>query len=120
MQVTGTLKLINETKTFGANGFQKRETVLTTNEQYPQDLLIEFIQDNCAKLDYFKVGDEVTIGINLKGREWVNPQGETKYFNTVQGWKIEGVGANNAQAVESPAQKQAGGISEENQDDLSF
>ena len=116
MEVQGTIKLIDETKTFGSNGFQKRETVLTTNDQYPQDLLIEFIQDNCAKLDYFNVGDEVTIGINLKGREWVNPQGETKYFNTVQGWKIEG----NTQAVESPAQQQAGGIPEEDNDDLPF
>jgi len=31
----------------------------------------------------------VKISINLRGREWVNPQGETKYFNSIQGWRIE-------------------------------
>ena len=40
-------------------------------------------------LNSFQIGQNVKIGINLRGREWVNPQGETKYFNSVQGWRIE-------------------------------
>ena len=39
-------------------------------------------------LDRYKVGQDVSIGINLNGREWVNPEGETKYFNSIRGWKI--------------------------------
>ena len=120
MQLNGTLKQIDKTKTFGAKEFKKREVVLTTEDQYPQHLLIEFVQDKCELLNAFNVGDSVSIGINLRGREWVNPQGETKYFNSIQGWRIDAVSGENAQAVESPAQKQAGGISEENQDDLPF
>ena len=89
MDITGKIKLINETKEYGSNGFRKRELVVTTEEQYPQDLLIEFIQDKCDLLNAFQVGQGVKIGINLKGREWVNPQGETKYFNSIQGWRIE-------------------------------
>jgi hypothetical protein len=89
MEVTGTIKLINETKTFGDKGFQKRDMVVTTDEKYPQHILIEFIQDNCALLDNFAEGQSVKIGINLRGREWVSPQGETKYFNSVQGWRID-------------------------------
>lgn len=89
MQVTGKVKLINETQTFGSNGFRKRELVVTTDEQYPQMILIEFIQDKCDLLDNYSVGQDVTISINLRGREWVNPQGETKYFNSIQGWRIE-------------------------------
>ncbi len=58
-EVKGTIKIINETKTFGASGFRKRETVVTTDEQYPQSILIEFVQDKCDLLDNYKVGQEV-------------------------------------------------------------
>ncbi len=88
MEVKGKIKLITETKTYGSNGFRKREMVVTTDEQYPQFINIEFIQDKTELLDKFKVGDEVEVSINLRGREWVNPQGETKYFNSIQGWRI--------------------------------
>ena len=89
MEVQGKIKWIDEIKTYGSNGFRKREVVITTEEQYPQHLLIEFIQDKCELLNAFQVGQAVKIGINLRGREWVNPQGETKYFNSVQGWRID-------------------------------
>ena len=85
MEVNGKIKWIDETKTYGSNGFRKREVVVTTEEQYPQHILIEFIQDKCDLLNTHQVGQSVKIGINIKGREWVNPQGETKYFNSVQG-----------------------------------
>jgi hypothetical protein len=93
MEVEGKIKLIGETKSFGSNGFQKRELVVTTEEQYPQHLMIEFVQDKTGLLDSFKVGEPVKIGINLRGREWQSPQGETKYFNSIAGWRIEKLGA---------------------------
>jgi len=83
MEVTGKIKWIDEVKTYGESGFRKREVVITTQEQYPQSLLIEFIQDKCSLLDNFQLGQGVKIGINLRGREWVNPEGETKYFNSI-------------------------------------
>jgi hypothetical protein len=89
MNVQGKIKLIGETQTFGANGFQKREVVVTTDEQYPQNILIEFVKDKCDLLDNYKADDQVQISINLRGREWINPEGEAKYFNSVQGWRIE-------------------------------
>ena len=92
MDISGKLKLVNETKEYGTNGFRKREVVVTTEEQYPQDLLIEFIQDKCDILNSYKVGDNVKIDINLRGREWESPQGEIKYFNSIQGWRIEKLG----------------------------
>ena len=51
--------------------------------------MVEFIQDRCEILDSFSVGDFVKIDINLRGREWVNKDGESKYFNSIQGWRIE-------------------------------
>jgi len=92
MELVGKIKWIDETKTYGTNGFRKREVVLTTEEQYPQHILVEFIQDKCDLLNAYQIGQSVKIGINLRGREWVNPQGETKYFNSVQGWRIEEAG----------------------------
>ena len=89
MEIQGRIKLIDETKTYGTNGFRKRELVVTTEEQYPQHILVEFIQDKTDLLNSYQVGQLVKISINLRGREWVNPQGETKYFNSIQGWRIE-------------------------------
>lgn len=91
MQLRGNIKLIGETQTIGAKGFQKRDLVLTTQEKYPQNILLEFTQDNCAALDRFSTGDFVEVDINLRGREWTSPQGETKYFNSISGWKIQEV-----------------------------
>lgn len=89
MEIQGRIKLIGETQTFGSNGFRKRELVVTTEEQYPQHIMIEFIQDKTDLLDQYQTGQQVKVSINLRGREWVNPQGETKYFNSIQGWRIE-------------------------------
>ena len=87
MEVIGKIKVINPTQQVSAT-FKKREIVVSTDEQYVQHILIEFNQDKCDLLDKFKVGQSVKVGINLRGREWVNPQGETKYFNSIQGWSI--------------------------------
>lgn len=89
MELSGRIKVIGDTITIGTQGFRKRELVLTTEEQYPQHILIEFNQDKCDILNKYKVGESVTVSINLRGREWVNPQGEAKYFNSIQGWRIE-------------------------------
>lgn len=88
MEVQGKVKLIGETQYFGSNNFAKREIVVTTDEQYPQHVLIEFIQDKCDLLDSLNVGDSVKIDVNIKGREWINPEGSAKYFNTIQGWRV--------------------------------
>ena len=89
MEIIGKIKWIDETKEYGSNGFKKRELVVTTEEQYPQHILIEFIQDKCEILNSFQIGNNVKIGINLKVRVWTNPEGQVKYFNSVQGWRID-------------------------------
>ena len=88
MELSGKVKFIDTTKEVGTGGFKKRDIVITTEEQYPQHILVQFVQDKCDLLNQIKVGDVVTVGLNLRGREWVNPNGETVYFNTIQGWKI--------------------------------
>lgn len=126
MEVQGTVKLIDETKSFGSNGFRKREMVVTTEEQYPQHIMIEFIQDKCDLLNSFAPGQRVKIGINLRGREWQSPQGETKYFNSIQGWKIDALDNAAAAAPGMPpvppmeAFTPADNLNEEEHDDLPF
>lgn len=88
MEVTGKVKVVGAEQQIGAS-YMKRELVIETDEQYPQTITIEFPQGKCGnELDKLVVGQSVTVGINLGGREWVNSQGETKYFNSVKGWKI--------------------------------
>lgn len=92
MEVQGIIKLIGQTQQVSSS-FSKRELVLTIepNSQYPQHVMIEFNQDKCNELNTYQVGQEVKVGINLRGREWQSPQGEIRYFNTIQGWRIESV-----------------------------
>ena len=65
MEVIGKVKLIGDVQTFGNNGFRKREVVVTTDEQYPQMIMIEFVQDKCDLLNSYSVGQDVKISINL-------------------------------------------------------
>ncbi|NNK10697.1 MAG: DUF3127 domain-containing protein [Flavobacteriaceae bacterium] len=125
MEIQGKIKMIDEPKTYGSNGFRKRELVVTTEEQYPQHLMIEFVQDKTDLLNSYNEGDQVKVSINLRGREWVNPQGETKYFNSIQGWRIEKISAeSNAQEIPPvppmDAFEPANELNEEDHDDLPF
>jgi len=103
MEVSGKIKFIGLTVDVGSSGFQKRDCVVTTDEQYPQHILIQFVQDKCNLLTGFNVGEPVKIDINLRGREWTNPQGETVYFNTIQGWRIVKVQPNYQHHGPAPA-----------------
>ena len=90
MEIQGTVKVIGETQEIGSKGFKKRELVVTVpDDKYPQHILVEFIQDKTNLLNGLIVGQTVKVHYNLNGREWINPQGEAKYFNAIQGWKIE-------------------------------
>ena len=99
MEIQGKIKLIGETQTVGSNGFRKRELVVTTEEQYPQHLSIDFVQDKTDLLNTYQVGQTVKVGINLRGREWISPKGETKHFNSIQGWRIESLQQDGSAAV---------------------
>lgn len=121
MEVQGRIKLIKETESFGTNNFQKREMVVTTEEQYPQHILLEFVQDKCSLLDTYQVGQSVKVGINIRGREWVNPQGESKYFNSIQGWRIDKMEGASTGNVPPPDQfEPANDLNDDYDDDLGF
>ncbi|HPW97896.1 MAG TPA: DUF3127 domain-containing protein [Flavobacterium sp.] len=124
MEVTGKIRVVGAEQQVTAT-FKKRELVVTTEEQYPQYISINFVQDKCDLLNNYAVGDAVKVSINLRGREWVNPQGETKYFNDIQGWRVEKLQAEAPAAGMPPmppaeAFAPATNFNEEEHDDLPF
>ena len=125
MELQGTIKKIFEIQSF-PSGFQKREMILLTQEQYPQPVSIEFLSEKMNLLDNVSEGDNVKVGINIRGREWVNPQGETKYFNSITVWRLEKVADNGGyseptQATPAPEQEvqdtSSTNVFEEDEDD---
>jgi hypothetical protein len=94
-ELTGKIKLIQEAKTF-ESGFTKREMVVIVEDgKYPQEINIEFVQDNVNLLDALNAGQEVTVTFDIRGREY-----NGRYFNNLQGWKIVTLEGNTA-AVET-------------------
>ena len=91
MDIKGKVKRIGSTMTIGNKGFRKRELVVdvTRDPKYPEYVPIEFVQDSVDKLGGLREGQDVTVNVSVGGREWVSPQGETKYFASVKGWKVE-------------------------------
>lgn len=118
MEVTGKVKYKSGDIQVSAS-FKKSELVITTDEQYPQHILIEFNQDKCDLVDPYQIGETVKVSINLRGREWVNPQGETRYFNSIQGWRIERVATGTAPTAPQP-ETFAPQPNEDEPDDLPF
>lgn len=103
--------------------FKKREFVIeyAENPQYPEFVKFELIQERCGLLDAYKVDDEVDVHFNIKGRKWNDPKGGVKYFNSLQGWKIEGVtaGASMPPQPPEPPMEEPGWVAEK-EDDLPF
>lgn len=104
MEIQGRVKQIFPSQTMGQNGFEKRDLVIITEDIYPQTIIIQFTQQRCDLLDSLQVGQRVKVYVNIRGREWTSPQGEIKYFNTIEGWKIELVQTTNV-ANQQPVQQ---------------
>lgn len=82
--------------------FRKREVVLTDGAtEYPQYIPFTFVQDKCSLVDQLIEGQEVEFSFSLKGREWKSPQGEVKFFCTIEAFNVAGAPA---PAVSAPAE----------------
>ena len=91
-KMTGIIKHIGDTVQVSEK-FQKREFVVTElsdkDPKYDQHISFQATQDKCDMLSSFGNGQSVTVSFNLRGREWTSPQGEVKYFNTLEAWRVE-------------------------------
>jgi len=115
LEIKGKLIVINPTQQVSEK-FAKREFVIETEEQYPQKVMFQLTQDKCDYMDNFKIGQKVVVGFNLRGREWTSPQGEVKYFNTLEAWKVLRDGATQQQPTTQHAQPSI----LDDDDDMSF
>ena len=88
--VKGRLKVVNEEQVI-SDKFKKKEFVIETDGQYPKPVLFQLTNDKTNLVDNFSIGQEIEVSYNINGREWINPQGEAKYFNSLEAWRIEGV-----------------------------
>lgn len=101
-QLTGKIKLIRDVKQV-SDKFKVREFVVTVDDggNYPQDIQLQATNDKCDALNAFTTGSDITASFNLRGREWTSPQGEVKYFNSLDAWRIEAAAP--AAPTETPA-----------------
>ena len=100
-EAQGIIHSIDETRSYGANGFTKREFVIKLsgegeNPDYPNYVALELIKDKCALMDAYQPGDEVVVTFNLSGRLWNAPGKPEKCFTSLQCWKVEGAGSGGA------------------------
>ena len=88
-KLTGTLKVKNAEQQVSEK-FRKRDFVITTDGPYPQHVTMQLTQDRCSQIDPYNVGDEITVSFDVRGREWTGKEGETRYFNSLEAFRIEG------------------------------
>jgi hypothetical protein len=103
MEISGKLHAIFEAKQI-TERFRKREFVveLSDNSRYPQLVIFQLTGDRCEHLDGFSVGDEVRVEFSLRGREWQSPQGDVKYFNSLDVWTIDPLGSGRGEEEPPP------------------
>ena len=87
MKVTGKIHNVGALRVVSEK-FKSKDVVLLTDEKFPQYISIQFTQDKTELITQNDVGQQVEVSINLRGRRWESPQGEIKYFNTIEGWQI--------------------------------
>lgn len=69
--------------------FRKREFVLEVQDgAYPEHIKFQLVQDKTSLVDAFRIGDEVKVTFNLRGRGF-NKNGQMLYFTNLEAWKIE-------------------------------
>lgn len=122
MKITGKILEVKDTQQI-SDTFKKRVFVLeyADNPQYPEYITFDLVQDRCNLIDGFQVGQDVEVSFNLKGRKWTNPAGETRYFNSLQAWRIEDLAKERAQpATQEDAAQQAVEDTATLEDDLPF
>ena len=117
MQVTGKLVFIGQTQQVSEK-FKLRQFVVETTDTYPQKFQIQLNQDKCGLIDNAKLGETITADCNVRSREWISPQGEVKYFLTLEAWRIALSAP--AQGISAPPSNLSTPPTSEEADDLPF
>lgn len=119
MELKGRVKIILDEQRF-ESGFFKRDFVITTEEQYPQEVIFSLNKEKTEMLNGLNTGDTVVVRFDIRGREW-----QGRYFVNLVAWKVEKAGAE-APAPQGPPDVAAFptiepvDVNTEEEDDLPF
>lgn len=86
-ELKGKIKVLFEQQDF-PSGFYKRDFVITTNEQYPQDIKLSALKEKVDQLRGMGEGDPISVKFDLRGREY-----NGNYYVDLNAWRIERDGA---------------------------
>jgi hypothetical protein len=87
--ISGKVKFVDEVREFGSNGFRKHQVVIETGDgRWDNPIPVEFTKDNIELSKDLQVGDQVQIQSRINGREWQGKDGATKWFTSINGFKI--------------------------------
>ena len=97
-EMTGTVKVIMETKTSASGTFSWREFVLTSEEdRYPQDVLFRVVKDRCTALDGIAVGERLKVAFDIRGREY-----QGRYFVNLEAFRLDRMDGTEAPPEDMP------------------
>ena len=101
-EMTGTLQKIGDVQTFDS-GFQKKQIVINTGGEYPQEIPMDLVKDKVSLTDKLTEGQEVELKFDLRGNEWK----EKFYLNAVC-YFIKAVANANAKPAQKADDQEAG------------
>lgn len=99
LSVTGKIYQIQDIQKIN-DTFSKREFVLelTNDDQvYVQKVSFSLLRDNVNLIDGIQKGQEVEVKFYLNGRDWTSPQGEVKFFNTLDAQEVNVLNKQNSE-----------------------
>lgn len=89
LEVEGNVHFKSELEFIGANQLKKQILVVQTDGEFSQKIPIDFIKDKTDLLNNIQVGQKVKVSVNIRGNEYVDKQGNTRFGLNFQGWRIE-------------------------------
>jgi len=122
----GVVEAVLPLQTVGANGFKKRDLILTDDvdsmSRYPNHLPFTFKQDKVSLLDKVTKGQRVKVRFAIDGRIWHSPKtDQDMYFKDLVGLQLEVVGENGAEPeMPEPAMPDMSSAAAGDPDDLPF
>lgn len=118
LKTIGKLKRVSEVQQI-TDTFKKREFAIETDEQYPQTIGFEIVQDKVNLIDGFKEGDVIEVFFNLRGREWQkDASSPIRVFNSMHAWRIQKVNLEAEEQAQTNSSPQSSGNGFD--DDLPF
>jgi hypothetical protein len=106
-KITGALKCKMGTMTF-ESGFKKREFVVTTEEEYPQDIKFSLIKDKCDLIEEIKENERLDVFFNIRGNEY-----QERFYVDLQAWKIQRLEGVSAEKPDDRTEQDKGGDEED-------